>query len=107
MTTLTPSIPTRARKLRGYRAYLEGVDHRPARSRVLQAYRRGVSMLTGAVKPSLKGMNDARREALQDAIFEVENEIESRQGGKPDDATVIALRRARQRVELDLRWSDA
>ena len=106
MTTLN-TYPTPPTKLRGYRAYLEGVDHRPARSLVLQAYRRGVSLLTGEAEPSLKGMNDARREALQDAIFEVENEIESHSGGKPDHATVVALRRARQRVEWDLGWSDA
>lgn len=55
---------------------------------------------------SLAAMNDGRREMFADAIFAVENEIESRSGGMPDHPTVVALNTARNRVYDDLGWND-
>lgn len=47
------------------------------------------------------------REMLADSIFEVEDRLESRAGGMPDDPVVVALREARIRVYVDMRWEDA
>jgi hypothetical protein len=56
---------------------------------------------------SLSRMTPGRRACLSDAIFEVENRIESRGGGQPDHPTVVALRKVRNRVLDDLGWNEA
>lgn len=88
----------RRSKTRSVRAYLAGVKP-STRSRVYAAERR----IAGSAQ---RGMRDRRREYLVDAIFAVENEIESAGPGHPDDPRVLALNAARQRVEADLGWSD-
>lgn len=55
----------------------------------------------------LSRMTNISREMLADAIFEVEDRLESRAGGMPDDPVVVALREARIRVYVDLRWEAA
>lgn len=54
----------------------------------------------------MSSMNDIRREILADCIFEVEDRLESKAGGQPDDPVVVSLRNARNRIYDDLRWND-
>ena len=57
-------------------------------------------------KYPLSSMNDYRREILADCIFQVEDRLESKNGGDSDNPVVVALRDARNRVYDDLRWND-
>lgn len=50
--------------------------------------------------------NDRDRECLADAVFRVEDEVESRCGGQPDEPNVVAMRAARNRIYDDLRWNE-
>lgn len=54
----------------------------------------------------LSSLNDMSREILADCIFEVEDRLESKSGGQPDNPVVVSLRDARNRVYDDLRWND-
>ncbi len=50
--------------------------------------------------------NAKTREKLADAIFRVEDELESRCGGQPDHPVVVQMRKARHRVNVDLGWDE-
>ena len=51
-------------------------------------------------------MNRLKRELLADAIFAVEDELESRADGQPYHPQVVALNKARNLVLDDLGWND-
>ena len=81
--------------------YLKPHVHSPsAIARVRAAMRR----ISGSA--TLSELNYAKRIALHDAIFEIENEIESRGDGHPDDPTVLELNRVRNLVLDDLGWNE-
>ena len=52
-------------------------------------------------------MNRLKRELLADAIFAVEDELESRADGQPYHPQVVAMNKARNLVLDDLGWNDA
>lgn len=54
-----------------------------------------------------KPMTDKIRELLAAVIFEVENELEHRKSGQPDNLAVVAMRDARNLLYDDLGWNDA
>ena len=103
------------------RTSLYDTGSKPPKARSIYSYLRGVqpyykTQIGRAFRESLasKGVgraagrrfpcNRETREALADAIFRIEDELESRRGGQSDLSAVIAMRRARHQVEADLGW---
>ena len=56
--------------------------------------------------PHLSRLAGARREKLHDAIFEVEDDLESKAGGQSNHPQVLAMNKARNLVLDDLGWND-
>ena len=77
------------------RQYLTGLVSAGDRTKV----RNKLRTLNGG---TVEGMNMRLRERLHDAIFSVENDLESRGGGMPDCPRVVSLRAARNEVLDDL-----
>lgn len=86
--------------------YLKGVKSKFDRSRVQKALRRRF-LEAGESNPTrTSSLNQRRRIMLQEEIFKVEDEIESKAGGQPEHPRVVDLRRARNLVLDDLGWNE-
>lgn len=86
--------------------YLKGVSSASYRSKVQRVFREKMGK-AGVENPRITSrLNNAKREILHDAIFEVENHLESQRGGQPDHPTVTQLRGARNLVLDDLGWNE-
>jgi len=102
-TTITPTHADGRRvKISGIRTYLDGVKSQVDRSRIRRGY---IEQLAKRSEPHRSPMNRRRRECLHDAIFSVENNVESQAGGRPDHPRVVAMRYARNLVADDLGWN--
>jgi hypothetical protein len=51
-------------------------------------------------------MNSLKRELVHDSVFDVENGIESKNGGQPDHPAVVAMRAMRNRLMDDMGWNE-
>lgn len=87
-------------KARTFRDYLRPVQSERVRGRVHREFRARLAAAGMGPWP----MTDARRAILRDAIFAVEDEMESMAGGRSDHPTVVALRMVRQRLADELGW---
>lgn len=81
------------------RAYIQGVKSAWVSSKIRAAMRKRVGGSWGRLNPKL-------RESLHDAVFEVIDEYESRNGGQPDDERVIQMRVVLNLLVDDLGWND-
>ena len=81
------------------RAYIQGVKSARVRSKIRAAMRKRVGR-------SWKRLNLKLRETLHDAVFEVMDEYESRNGGMPDDEKVIQMRVVLNLLADDMGWND-
>lgn len=54
----------------------------------------------------LSGLRNEHRVVIHDAIFSVENKIESKGGGRSDDPRVVQLRAARNMLLDDMGWNE-
>ena len=95
----------RQEKLRSVTAYLVSVKSPAARAQIRRAYR-GLCKARGLDPYRGRGTWPARREALQVALFRVEDRLESRKGGQSGNPVVDQIHAARLRVEDDLGWAD-
>lgn len=77
-----------------------------ARIKKLAVAKATANGLAGVLTHSIGPLNRAKREVFADAIFEVENDLESQGGGRPDHPTVVALRAVRNEVYDDLGWNE-
>lgn len=93
-------------KTRSIRAYMKPIASQRARSRILKGFRQRVREHTKEDNPSLTVTNNQRREWLHDAMFTVENELESKAGGKPDDTTVQQINQSRNHLLDDMGWNE-
>lgn len=85
-------------KLFSVRAYIQGVKSAWVRSKIRAAMRKRVG-------GSWKRLNSKLRESLHDAVFEVMDEYESRNGGQPDNERVVQLRVVLNLLADDLKWN--
>jgi hypothetical protein len=100
---------TMSKYLAGIPAYLRTAIRRAALRKGLTATVKRLSdpsPLTGKTESTSYRMNESNREVLAEAIFEVENEFESKGNGRPNHPAVTAMRRARNEIYDDLGWNE-
>lgn len=90
---------------KSYMAYIRQIRSEAYRKQIRGEYNR-LCAARGIDPPVGVAMNFGRREALADAIFAVEDEVESKGGGRPDHPVVLALNRVRLQLNADLGWDD-
>jgi hypothetical protein len=83
--------------------YMRGIRSQTARGRIRGLYKQFCA--EKGLTPYGAGFGRQRRELVQAALFRVEDDWESRGGGRVHPV-VDAIHAARMRVELDMGWSD-
>ncbi len=101
--TAEPRKRSRRGAVRSIGGYLRVIASRHFRGRIRHGFR-GRCTAAGLGWPQ-GPLDDRHREYLRDAVFQIEDELESRHGGQPDLPVVVQMRRARCRLESDLGWS--
>ena len=103
MTWYYADMQNRPHKLGTVGAYTRGITSGHAKTLIRRIF--GTACKAhglGALRVGCRG--EARRNLLQKAIFAVEDRLESKAGGRPDDTLVLQLHAARLLVERDLSW---
>src|SRR5438874_1307676 len=93
-------------KITSVTKYLKGVCSASARGRVRRGLKTALIAAGDPTPELLSRLNDDKRRLLAEAIFAVEDELESRGDGRPHDPVIVQLRAARNRVYDDLRYNE-